>query len=123
MFCDESRTQTRDDIIMSCGPVQGRLARYPMWHNSNLVAPFLEDEVAPPKACPSIVNAKAMGEEGQKETKRNKKKYMVFCCFLVFALHLHMFFHSFCEWLLTFGHSLSSFVVILAQLDLKFFVF
>lgn len=49
---------------MCCVGSQGRLAGYPVWHDSNVVSLFLEDDVAPPKACPSIVNAKAMGEGG-----------------------------------------------------------
>ncbi|KAG6554432.1 hypothetical protein Mapa_004349 [Marchantia paleacea] len=41
--------------------VAGKLQGFPAWHNSNMVLPFLDEKSPPPKACPSIVNAKVLG--------------------------------------------------------------
>ncbi|XP_031494841.1 glycerate dehydrogenase [Nymphaea colorata] len=41
--------------------VLGRIKGYPSWPNPNLVEPFLDENSAPPPACPSIVNAKDIG--------------------------------------------------------------
>lgn len=41
--------------------MQGVLQRLPLWHNANNVLPFLESSKPAPPACPSIVNAKALG--------------------------------------------------------------
>jgi hypothetical protein len=41
--------------------LQGKLLRYPVWHNPNDVLPFVDESKNPPPACPSIVNAKDLG--------------------------------------------------------------
>ncbi|KAI5063330.1 hypothetical protein GOP47_0021877 [Adiantum capillus-veneris] len=41
--------------------VLGKLKGYPVWHDGNYVAPFLDEDSQPPAACPSIVNAKNLG--------------------------------------------------------------
>ncbi|OAE31721.1 hypothetical protein AXG93_3384s1960 [Marchantia polymorpha subsp. ruderalis] len=41
--------------------VAGKLQGFPVWHNSNMVLPFLDENSPAPKACPSIVNAKVLG--------------------------------------------------------------
>ncbi|KAF5947021.1 hypothetical protein HYC85_017249 [Camellia sinensis] len=41
--------------------VLGKIKGYPIWSDPNRVAPFLDENSAPPAACPSIVNAKALG--------------------------------------------------------------
>ncbi|CAI5531297.1 unnamed protein product [Closterium sp. Naga37s-1] len=41
--------------------VASQLQGYPVWHNPNDVLPFLDPTHPPPKACPSIVNAKQLG--------------------------------------------------------------
>ncbi|CAI5480484.1 unnamed protein product [Closterium sp. Yama58-4] len=41
--------------------VASQLQGYPVWHNPNDVLPFLDPTYPPPKACPSIVNAKQLG--------------------------------------------------------------
>jgi hypothetical protein len=43
------------------GYFQGKLKGYPVWSNPNNIAPFLDEHSQPPAACPSIVNAKALG--------------------------------------------------------------
>eukprot|EP00897_Mesotaenium_endlicherianum_P007951 jgi/Mesen1/7184/ME000037S06543 len=48
--------------LLAAENVLGKIKGYPMWHNPNDVAPFLDDASAPPAACPSIVNGKALGE-------------------------------------------------------------
>lgn len=40
--------------------VAGRLRGFPVWPDSNDVAPFLDPQAPAPPACPSIVNAKAL---------------------------------------------------------------
>eukprot|EP00850_Spirogloea_muscicola_P019457 SM000191S05206 [mRNA] locus=s191:16987:20724:+ [translate_table: standard] len=40
---------------------QGKIAGYPIWQDANNVLPFLDESKPTPKACPSIVNAKALG--------------------------------------------------------------
>ncbi|KAF3786108.1 Glyoxylate reductase [Nymphaea thermarum] len=42
--------------------VLGNIKGYPVWPNSNLVEPFLDENSAPPAVCPSIVNAKELGK-------------------------------------------------------------
>lgn len=44
--------------------VQGVIQRQPVWHNANNVLPFLDASKPAPQACPSIVNAKALGTPG-----------------------------------------------------------
>ncbi|GMP64312.1 hypothetical protein CsSME_00025654 [Camellia sinensis var. sinensis] len=41
--------------------VLGKIKGYPIWSDPNRVAPFLDENSPPPAACPSIVNAKALG--------------------------------------------------------------
>uniref|UniRef100_A0A2N9ISL1 glycerate dehydrogenase n=1 Tax=Fagus sylvatica TaxID=28930 RepID=A0A2N9ISL1_FAGSY len=41
--------------------VLGKIKGYPIWSDSNRVEPFLNENVPPPAASPSIVNAKALG--------------------------------------------------------------
>jgi hypothetical protein len=41
--------------------VQGKIKGYPVWGNPNQVEPFLQENLTPPRACPSIVNAKQIG--------------------------------------------------------------
>ncbi|KAG5624766.1 hypothetical protein H5410_009984 [Solanum commersonii] len=41
--------------------VLGKIKGYPIWSNPNSVEPFLNENTAPPAACPSIVNSKALG--------------------------------------------------------------
>ncbi|KAK8582523.1 hypothetical protein V6N13_069299 [Hibiscus sabdariffa] len=41
--------------------VLGKIKGYPIWGDPNQVAPFLNENAPPPAACPSIVNAKALG--------------------------------------------------------------
>uniref|UniRef100_A0A0C9RV01 TSA: Wollemia nobilis Ref_Wollemi_Transcript_11823_696 transcribed RNA sequence n=1 Tax=Wollemia nobilis TaxID=56998 RepID=A0A0C9RV01_9CONI len=41
--------------------VLGKIKGYPTWSNPNAVDPFLDEKSPPPSACPSIVNAKALG--------------------------------------------------------------
>jgi glycerate dehydrogenase len=41
--------------------VQGKIKGYPVWGNPNQVEPFLQENLTPPPACPSIVNAKQIG--------------------------------------------------------------
>lgn len=41
--------------------VAGIISKLPVWHNANNILPFLDENHPPPKACPSIVNAKALG--------------------------------------------------------------
>ncbi|KAF8410398.1 hypothetical protein HHK36_002927 [Tetracentron sinense] len=41
--------------------VLGKIKGYPIWSNPNQVEPFLNENSPPPAACPSIVNAKALG--------------------------------------------------------------
>ncbi len=43
------------------GYFQGKVKGYPVWSNPNNIAPFLDEHSQPPAACPSIVNAKALG--------------------------------------------------------------
>ncbi len=43
------------------GYFQGKIKGYPVWSNPNNIAPFLDEHSQPPAACPSIVNAKALG--------------------------------------------------------------
>jgi len=42
--------------------VQGKVKGYPVWFDANKVEPFLNENARPPAACPSIVNAKALGK-------------------------------------------------------------
>ena len=42
--------------------LQGQIKGYPVWADPNNVEPFLNENVPPPAACPSIVNAKALGK-------------------------------------------------------------
>jgi hypothetical protein len=46
---------------MIAGYFQGKLKGYPVWSSPNNIAPFLDEHSQPPAACPSIVNAKALG--------------------------------------------------------------
>ncbi|KAL0386863.1 UNVERIFIED_CONTAM: Glycerate dehydrogenase [Sesamum radiatum] len=41
--------------------VLGKIKGYPIWSDPNHVEPFLNENATPPAACPSIVNAKALG--------------------------------------------------------------
>ncbi|KAL0376242.1 UNVERIFIED_CONTAM: Glycerate dehydrogenase HPR, peroxisomal [Sesamum calycinum] len=41
--------------------VLGKIKGYPIWSDPNRVEPFLNENATPPAACPSIVNAKALG--------------------------------------------------------------
>ncbi|KAL0561019.1 hypothetical protein IC582_001437 [Cucumis melo] len=41
--------------------VLGKIKGYPVWSDPNRVEPFLDENVSPPAASPSIVNAKALG--------------------------------------------------------------
>nr|KYP69180.1 Glycerate dehydrogenase [Cajanus cajan] len=41
--------------------VLGKIKGYPVWFDANRVEPFLNENARPPAACPSIVNAKALG--------------------------------------------------------------
>ncbi|XP_027367932.1 glycerate dehydrogenase HPR, peroxisomal isoform X2 [Abrus precatorius] len=41
--------------------VLGKIKGYPVWFDANKVEPFLSEKARPPAACPSIVNAKALG--------------------------------------------------------------
>ncbi|WVY96614.1 hypothetical protein V8G54_028765 [Vigna mungo] len=41
--------------------VLGKIKGYPVWFDANRVEPFLNENAQPPAACPSIVNAKALG--------------------------------------------------------------
>ncbi|KAJ7548175.1 hypothetical protein O6H91_07G001100 [Diphasiastrum complanatum] len=41
--------------------VAAKIKGYPVWHDSNNVEPFLDENSTPPLACPSIVNSKALG--------------------------------------------------------------
>jgi len=43
--------------------VQGKIKGYPVWFDANRVEPFLNENAPPPAACPSIVNAKALGNK------------------------------------------------------------
>jgi len=43
--------------------VQGKIKGYPVWFDANRVEPFLNENAQPPAACPSIVNAKALGNK------------------------------------------------------------
>ncbi|KAA3465535.1 glycerate dehydrogenase [Gossypium australe] len=46
---------------LSQSALQGKIKGYPIWGDPNRVEPFLNESVPPPAACPSIVNAKALG--------------------------------------------------------------
>ncbi|KAF6163834.1 hypothetical protein GIB67_016174 [Kingdonia uniflora] len=41
--------------------VLGKIKGYPVWANPNNIDPFVNENSPPPAACPSIVNAKALG--------------------------------------------------------------
>ncbi|XP_057864899.1 glycerate dehydrogenase isoform X1 [Cryptomeria japonica] len=41
--------------------VLGKIKGYPLWPDANRVESFLDENSAPPAACPSIVNGKALG--------------------------------------------------------------
>lgn len=49
--------------------VLGKLKGYPVWHDPNNVAPFLDEDSKPPAACPSIVNAKNLGLKSSAASK------------------------------------------------------
>ncbi|CAM6125910.1 unnamed protein product [Calypogeia fissa] len=53
---------TREGMaLLAALNVAGKIQGYPVWHNGNMVLPFLDENVPPPRAAPSIVNAKALG--------------------------------------------------------------
>lgn len=53
---------TREGMAtLSALNVLGKIKGYPIWSDSNKVEPFLNENAPPPAACPSIVNAKALG--------------------------------------------------------------
>ncbi|KAL5138249.1 Glycerate dehydrogenase [Glycine soja] len=41
--------------------VYGKIKGYPVWFDANRVESFLKENARPPATCPSIVNAKALG--------------------------------------------------------------
>ncbi|AQK67590.1 Glycerate dehydrogenase HPR peroxisomal [Zea mays] len=53
---------TREGMAtLSALNVLGKIKGYPVWGNPNQVEPFLQENLTPPPACPSIVNAKQIG--------------------------------------------------------------
>ncbi|CAM6124342.1 unnamed protein product [Calypogeia fissa] len=53
---------TREGMaLLAALNVAGKIQGYPVWHNGNMVLPFLDENVPPPRAAPSIVNGKALG--------------------------------------------------------------
>ncbi|KAG4997158.1 hypothetical protein JHK85_028597 [Glycine max] len=48
----------------------GKIKGYPVWFDANRVEAFLKENARPPATCPSIVNAKALGEVVE-ENKRS----------------------------------------------------
>ena len=62
VFCFWSVVATDlSTAMLSLSILQGKIKGYPIWSDPNRVVPFLNENVPPPAACPSIVNAKALG--------------------------------------------------------------
>lgn len=57
-FYDDFNSQCIDEAPHK---IQGKIKGYPIWFDANRVEPFLNENASPPAACPSIVNAKALG--------------------------------------------------------------